>query len=248
MFVRFHRPLQPFHFRQIELADWFYVLMPKMTRRQVAVVRGRLTSLGFKTIQSATLKATRSGWRIELNPAGFCRSNRDMSDVIAPVVPEILDCARESVSPLLLRRAYFASQRRGSEVSLHLTPRLESGPLWETLRAAGSCALTPDEQAVYSSLLSFSYSGFAMVTDFPTPGCAVRRIGRRQYYDSILEPAEIASTLRGLESHGQRNTYLPRDALIRLRSATLLPETSRDPFDGLGEWCFLSVARIRQKL
>ncbi|MDV3292895.1 MAG: hypothetical protein LYZ70_01335 [Nitrososphaerales archaeon] len=237
-----------FHFHQIELADRFYVPMPKMTRRQVAIIRGRLKALGFKTLQSTTLGATKNGTRIDVNPVGFCRSNRDMSDVIAPVVPEILACEQELVSLLALQRVYFASQRHANEFSLRLTPRLESGPLWEELRAAGACALMPDEQVVYSSLLSSSRNSFAVVTDFPTSGCVVRRIGRRQYYDSALGPTELASTLRGLESHGQRNTYLPRDALVRLRSSALPPKALRDLFGGLGEWCFLSVARTRQKL
>ncbi len=108
--------------------------------------------------------------------------------------------------------------------------------------------MTPDEEAVYSSLLSFSRDSIPAVTDFPTPGCAVRRIGQRQYYDSDLKPIEFVSTLRGLETSGERNTYLPRDALVRLPSSALSPKPSRDPFAGLGEWCFLSHAKARQKL
>lgn len=248
MFVRFLRPLLRFHFHQIELRDRFYVPMPKMTPGQVALIRGRLSSLGFKTFQASTLTATKSSTRIDVNPAGFCRSNRDMSDVIAPVVPEILDCAPEPVSRTAIRSAYFASQRSGGDVSVHLSPCLESGPLWEELRATGACALTPDEQVVYSSLLSFSRREFSALTDFPTPSSRVRRIGSRQYYDSVLEPTEVVSTLRGLESNAPRNSYLPRDAIVRLQSSELPPDSSRGLFEGLGEWCFLSHAKARQKL
>ena len=136
---------------------------------------------------------------------------------------------------------YFASERRGDGLLLRLRPRLESRARWDQLRSEGSCALTPDEKAVYAAVLSFPESLPPLVTDFPVEGSVVRRIGRRQYYESELRPREAASTLRGMWSVGERNTYLPRDSILHFVPARLPKEMLRGVFGRLGDWCFFSL-------
>jgi len=187
------------------------------------------------------MKASKSGVRIMVDRRGICSSNEDLSDFVAPAVPEILALAQARVSFSELRNMYFASETRGSALLLRLSPRLETQSFWEELRSMGSCALTPDERLVYSILLSSLVSLDPLVTDFPVEGSAVRRINGRQYYDSILEPAEAASTLRGMGSTQERSTYLPRNSLLSFSPASLPKEELRRAFGELGDWCFLSL-------
>jgi len=187
------------------------------------------------------LKASKAGVRIVADPSGLCSSNEDLSDAIVPVLPEILASEPTKVSFRALRTSYFASERRGDELLLRLTPRLESESYWDELRSLGSCALTPDERAVYSAVLSSRTSLTPLVTDFPVEGAIVRRIDRRQYYESMIKPSEAASALRGIGSTKERNAYLPRDSFLSL-STTFLPKKELfGLFDRLGEWCFLSL-------
>jgi hypothetical protein len=241
MFVRFQSALLRFRFHQIVLGDRFYLPLPKMTPRQMRLIRERLESIGFRTALKNTLRATKAGVTIVVDPSGLCWSNEALSDAIAPVVPEMLRCDKKTVSHRALRGLYFASERHGQELHLRLSPRMEFDSLWDELRATGACALTPDEKRVYSALLSRSPTDTPLLTDFPVQGCVVRRIGRREYYDSKLEPSEAASSLRVLGSKGERNSYLPRDSLLALQSTALREETMGGFLDDLSEWCFMSA-------
>lgn len=239
MFVRFLRTLEPFKFRQILLGGRFHVPLPKMTPRQMKLIRRRLESIGFRLNGNGKLRATRRDMTILVDSSGLCTSNKDLSDAMAPVVPEIIGCSTKQVSRRVLRESYFSSERRGDEMLIRLSPRLESESYWDELRASGSCALTPDERAVYATLLSSFLSPVTLLTDFPVQGCLVKRIGRRQYYESGVGPSVAASTLRGMRSKNQRNSYLPRDSILRLRSPAPRGELVKGLFEGLGDWCFL---------
>ena len=240
--------MEPFGFRQFALSGRFHVPLPKMAPQQMATMRQRLESIGFTTKGNDPLRASRGGLRVLVNPSGLCSSEQDLSDAIAPALPAILASKPARVPFRALRDLYFASESRGRGVLLRLSPRLESESYWDELRSTGSCALTPDEREVYSTLLSSSTSLTPLVTDFPVEGSVVRRIGRRQYYNSRLEPREAASTLRGMGPAQERNTYLPRDSILSLTPARLPKGELLDVFKALGDWCFFAPRQTRQKL
>lgn len=241
MFVRFLNTLEPFVFRQFELGGRFHVPLPKMSPRQMGAMRQRLESIGFTVTGEDSLKASNAGARIRVESSGLCSSNADLSDAIAPALPEILAFKPTKATFSGLRGKYFSSETKGDDLLLRLAPRLEAQAFWDELRSTGSCALTPDERLVYSVLLSSRTTLRPLVTDFPVEGSTVRRLGRRQYYDSMLDPAQAASTLRGMGASQERNTYLPRASILVLRPGTLPTEELRGTFEELGDWCSVSL-------
>jgi hypothetical protein len=79
------------------------------------------------------------------------------------------------------------------------------------------------------------------LSDYPTDGCSVRIIGKRQYYESVVDPADAASDLRMVGSKGVRNVYLPRDGLMRFEGLKLpIHAEMVELLRSLGEWCYLS--------
>ena len=185
------------------------------------------------------MKASRPGARLIVERRGLCSSNADMTDYVAPVLPEVLGCPPEKVSLRALCVAYFRWEQRGKASFIRFSPRLEYGLAWDELRSKGDCALTPDERSIYSSILSARPSLSPIVTDFPLEGSDIRRVGHRQYYQSRPSPSEAASTLRGIGSRGERNSYLPRGSTVSL--GLPVPSTSEllGLFRALGDWCFL---------
>lgn len=217
-----------------------YVPLPKLNGQQVATVTLRLQELGFRTRGTEQIRAERAGTSLTLDSRGVCRSNRDLTDILAPVIPEILAMRKEHVSSEALRGRYFLSRRAGTLTRLRLMPRMESSSLWSLLRGAGLCALTPDEQMVYSRVISRSSMESECLADYPTDGCAVKIIGRRQYYSCRGDEKEIAANLRSTDTAHPRNTYLPRDSGLLLSALRKPGNTLRPVLDDLGEWCYFT--------
>lgn len=237
-----------FKFQQFELRGRCYVPLPRMTRAQVEVVGYRLQALGFRTSGTDRLRAVRGGVTVILERRGLCWSNSDLTDILAPAVPPILGMRKEPVSLRSLCRSYFQVRRRAGRVFLRLFPRLESSFRWELLRAAGSCALTPDEHSVYSRLLSYSKLDCELLTDYPTDGSRVTLVDGRQYYSSRIDGAEAAATLRGLGLRHPGNSYLPKSSILRLSSLGISRGATVTVLNELGEWCFLSLKADPRKL
>ena len=223
------------------LGGRYYVPLPKMAPRQITTVHKRFESIGFKVTESNPLRASKARAWIRVDASGLCSSNEDPSNVLAPAIPDVLACEKRKVSFSVLRDSYFASEKRGNKLLLRLSPRLESQSYWNELRSTGSCALTPDERAVYSAVLASRASPAPLVTDFPVKGSKIRRMGRRQYYKSMLEPAEAVHTLRGMDSTGERNAYLPRDSILSPSPGRIPKEELASLFERLDEWCFLTA-------
>lgn len=237
-----------FSYYQFELGGRFYALLPKLTRPQLSVIDNRLRSLSFRTSNTDLLRAAKGEATLTVDPRGLCWSNRDMADVIIPAIPELLSVRKEFASLRTMGNSYFEATKQGKSVLLRLAPRMESSSLWQGLRAAGLCALTPDEHAVYSLLLSSSSLASPLPTDFPTEGSTVIRIGRRQYYSTRIDAPEAASTLRDVGARGPRNTYLPRRSFLSLSSFRIPKRDLRRTFEGLGEWCFFTPRAVPRKL
>lgn len=237
-----------FSFHQFELGGRYFALLPKLTGLQVATFEERLKALGFRTNSTDLLRAVKGGVTVTLDKAGLCWSNRDVTDILVPATPSVLSSKKQTVATRLLASAYFEVKKREGGLVLRLSPRLESSLHWRLLRAADSCALAPDEHAVYRLLFANSSLESEVLTDYPTEGCAVRRIGRKQYYSSIISGDEVADTLKEVGTSHPRNSYLPRDSLLRLSSLKVSPGALAAVLQDLGEWCFFRPASGSRKL
>lgn len=249
MFVRVKSPLLPFKLHRFKFGEEerFFILLPKLCTQQVNIITQRLTGTGFAVSHPKSLRAVKGSVTINLDPMGLCWSNEDVTDVIAPIIPRML-MVQKQVTPLRdLRNHYFDLKRIREGYVVRFSSRMESSRLWENLRATDQCALTPDEHFVFRALFNYASGAVRLLTDYPTNNSAVKRMGRRQYYESEVTTSEAASNLRMVGPRGTRNTYLPKDGLIRFQGMRL-PSTYEMTklFEDLGGWCFLTPLRQQE--
>ena len=77
-----------------------------------------------------------------------------------------------------------------------------------------------------------------MLTDFPADGSKVKILGPRQYYLSLLDCEEAASTLRIAGARSEHNSYLPRNSVVEFESVRPFSHARWVEVIGrLGEWC-----------
>jgi len=244
MFLRLDDGLIRFRLLQfrIDESGRLYALLPKLCAQQITIIRERLEKVGYSVSWGETLRGVGRRAVLTVDPRGVCWSNDDIADCIGPVVPRML-AAKKQVVPLhALVSQYFQAKSSEGGFVVRFLPRMESSQLWEKLRATGQCALSPDEHAVFRAILASASGECRVLSDYPTRDCAVRIIGKRQYYESMVEPAEAASNLRMVGSKGTRNVYLPKDGLMRFQD--LKPPVRSEMAEMLrssGEWCYLSV-------
>jgi hypothetical protein len=221
------------HQIHLESPDGFYLPLPKLTREQMRTLEDRLLSNGYAVkTDGERLRAESGSGNLTIVRSGLARSAGEMLDALAPALPELLLCPREptSVNP------YFVAKNLHGWFEVQLFPRMEGLRLWTALRRAGECGLTPDEKAVVSQVLHDVDQPLECVTDYPTEGCSVLQVNKKQYFRSLVPADEFVSRLRTISSTFSRNCYLPRSSIIRVK-ATSLP--SRSVGDELGEWCYL---------
>jgi len=226
-----------FSFNQFKLRDVFYVLLPKLSPAQLEVFRNRFESTGFRVTSGRNLSATKEGTSLTVSPVGVCWSNRDMTDVVTPVVPRLVKEKETSSTSSVLER-YCKIMRSEGEVLIRFSLRMESSGLWDALRAAGLSGLSPDECAVARFLLSQSSGECAVFTDFPTESSSVKRLGGKQYYESFVDVAEAGSCLRSSVHKSPRNAYLPRDGILRVKK--FVPPSKAQlsaALNSVGDWC-----------
>jgi hypothetical protein len=175
---------------------------------------------------------------VRIDPSGVCWSTFDPGDAILPVIPTILASPKVGISLEELEAMYFKVARSEETILARLTTRVEASTHWEELRASGGCGLAPDEHAVASFLIKKGKGPCKLLTDYPTKGAKVRIYGRRSYYESSLSRSEAQSTLRAVGEKDVRNSYIPRDGILRFGEAmTASKEELVDLFVTLGEWC-----------
>jgi len=241
--------LQPFKLQVLRLTDdpRHFALLPKMNDQQVRMVADRISSLGFRILSDETIEGRKGGETFHADPAGVCWANEDPTDIIAPIVPQILSSKKQRLSLVQLRGKYFAQRTSGRRSIVRFFLRMESSRWWKGLRAMDQCALAPDEQAVASFLLSQCKGRCGFLTDFPSSSFEVKRIGRKQFYISQIEASEAALCLRSSSAKGARNAYLPKDGVLKVRSFNQPGEKEwTELFSGLGDWCGFSVERAEQ--
>jgi hypothetical protein len=239
MFVRYSSTLLEFRLHEMKLGSLYYILLPKMNSLQVRLLEKRLSSKGFTTVTRGSRKPRRVVRPVHLDPEGLCWASFEISDAVAPALPEILSAPKEAVPMSELLAKYFRAARSDEGLVVRMKTRVESGPTWDWLRESGECALTPDEHAIACHLLLSARGPCDLVTDFPVEGSRLRIRGRKLYYDSRLAPESAKETLRSAGKKGTRNSYLPKDSILALPSAEVYPMSDySDLLESLGEWCY----------
>ena len=228
-----------FRVHRFHIGELHYLLLPKMTRAQMGMISDRLKGAGYTVELSGSLLAKSGQGAIRVDPSGVCRSSADVADLIVPAIPGILAADKERAPIAELESLYFTTGRFGAKARLRVSTRVESFLLWDLMRAADGCGLSPDEHEVVSFLLGHAKGATRMVTDFPEEGSRVRVLGRRRYFDSEIDPTTAASTLRIVGAKARKNSYLRRDGSVEF--ATFKRPSAADRlglFSGLGEWCY----------
>ncbi len=199
----------------------------------------RLAARGFTCRLADSLQARSRDGVVRVEPTGLCWSTTDPADFLLQIIPELTDSAKEVVPLAELQAKYLRLKVSRRSTAAVLRTRLESRGTWDSLRSSGDCALSPDEYAVASFLLSRASGGVRLLTDFIEHQTATLVSGRRRYFFSTLGPEQATSTLRRSGERHPRNSYLPRDGILRLDAMLPpTPEEFRNLFLALGEWCY----------
>jgi hypothetical protein len=223
----------PFKVHHLEILGKHYLLLPKLNDRQMGILKGRLKRNGFSVLQSPSIIARSAKGTIHVDPSGLCWGYSDPEDLLLPAIPELLSCPKQVIPMKAMESLYFRSN--GS--SARIVTRLESGTLWEHLRATGDCGLTPDERAV--ALEVVGEAGAArLVADYAGSTPKLYTFGHRRYFETAVNRAEAESTLRCAGELRAGNSYLPNDGSLGLRKG-FLPHL-RETFSNLGDWCYFT--------
>jgi len=228
---------------QLHVRGRYYLLLPKLNSAQMKMLADRLAKLGYHVGLDKGLAARARGKSIYLNPLGFCRSSFYPSDAIYPAIPDILAAEKEPLPLEALERLYFGLKVSRGGTLVRVSTRIESSTNWDALRSSGECGLTPDERVVSSYFLNRAEGACELLTDFLCERSVPRICGRRRYFDSLLDVAQAACTLRAVGGKESRNSYLPRGGVLRLRGKiSLSGEEMVRLLDTIGEWCYLALA------
>jgi len=206
------------------------------------IIANRLANQGFNVDGSGPVSAKSKAGTILVDRVGLCWSTLELDDLILPVVPEILACKKEGVPLQALQDLYFKMSRTTGETLIRISTRVESFANWYALRSSGQCGLTPDERLV-SSFFMKSHGNSTLVTDYPLEGSKQMFCGRKRYFETSLHGDEASSTLRAVGERRPRNSYLSRDATLKL-DVEVSPSRHEiaELLNGLDEWCFLASA------
>jgi len=229
--------LSHFKVHQLQIGRKHYLLLPKLNSFQIRILAKRFSEVG-PVKRGATLAVNSRDGTIRVSEEGLCWSSFDPSDVVLPAIPPLLSCPKEKIPVKTVQSKYFRASKSREEVTYHILPRLESSSRWRELRASGGCALAPDEHAVFSFLLGKTRGKCEMITDYFVDGSTPLVLGRKRYFESKLDPDEAVSTLGAVGERRQRNSYIPRDGILRLSPVRGISRRDWvDLFAGLGEWC-----------
>jgi len=228
--------------RQIYLQSLgrYYLPLPKLSVAQMSFLSGNLEERGFRVQRDQrVLRAKAPSITLAIDPEGLARSSGDLMDAIAPAIPELLAFTPENrESPQDGRAVYMRAKKvRGRSFELQLFTRMESLRTWTEMRREGVCALAPDEKEQIVSFLASSQGSVECITDYVCETSSPLQFGRRQYYRSTVPVEEFRTSLRTLTESSSRNSYLPRESVLRveMKGRPELPGLT----DSLGEWCYI---------
>jgi hypothetical protein len=216
-----------------------YLPLPKLNPPQMGLLKDRLAAAGFRPSGAGRLSATRGGERILISEKGLCKANFDPSDVLLPVVPDLLKFPKQGLPLSRLASMYYALGRSGGAVTIRADLRMETSTLWDGLRAAGRCALAPDEALVLRTLARACAGESQGVTDYASGRRTCVTLGGRRYYRGPVRALEFWQNLGSLDSRRTKSAFLPRDGTLRFPSFSAPAEADLLAlFRGLGEWCY----------
>ena len=224
--------LQEFKVRGFQVGPANYFPLPKLPPQHMARLRDGLLSRGFKVNDGKVMVARGGAQTIRIYPTGYCRSDSDPTDAIVPLIPTLLAIPQTGLGLSEFMGLYLSTSAARGRRAVRFNARLELG-LWKSLRAAGDCALTPDEHSFAADVIGSSKDDVQLVTDFPNETSIPMRLGGKWYYRTTLSPSEASSTLRSIDSGASRNSYLPRDGIVTIRGSHPIRE---ETFQGLGQW------------
>jgi hypothetical protein len=216
----------------LEELDKYYLPLPRLSPAQLNFIAKNLRMKGFRVDLGALIRAKSGSHLISINSSGLAFSNKDLIDTLAPVIPSLLSMQKARVT----YNPYFVIKRNREHAQIQLFTRIESLRIWRELRRIDESALTPDEHYVISALLK-NYTGkINGITDYPCEEYRIVQIGRRVYYDCMMDAREYVSNLRLIEKKGNKNSYLPRSSVLTLENFKL---EDTNISEELGEWCYL---------
>jgi hypothetical protein len=222
----------------LESVGRYLLPLPKLGSEHLRAIAEHLARNRFEVSVGRTLRARWREQRISVDPSGLASSNVSLLDALAPCIPDLLreEKVRVDLNP------YFVIKKAADSFYVQVFTRMEGRRIWKELRRIGECALTPDEHHLIQALLAHSVGRVNAVTDFPTETGVQFRVGRRNYFNSVLDVKEFASSLRVMGKMGQKNSYLPVNSILIL-SGLVVPSghAVRLAFDELGEWCLLTL-------
>jgi hypothetical protein len=223
--------------RQLHLDDkgMYFLPLPKLTKDQFQFVGSDLRRRGFSVVLGERLRTQVDGNHLSISKEGLAWSSGDLMDAVVPSIARALDFPKVQSE----EEPYFAAKKRRGGYEIQFFPRLEGLGRWSSLRRQGDCGLTPDEALVLGGLLRSSNDQIECITDYPTEGCSAMQVGRHQYYSSRIPAPEFVSNLRTISKRSSRNTYLPRNSILRTKKPSALDAPLSE---ALGQWCYLKLA------
>jgi hypothetical protein len=225
----------PFKLHSLRIKGKHYLLLPKLNAMQMRIVAGRFEMKGFSVHLTSCLQARSRGNSIMVDPSGFCWSSADPEDAVIPAIPDLLSCPKQVIPQRDLEGLYL---RQGTSFA-KIRTRVESGHIWDYLRASDESGLTPDERSVALALLK-SMTGCRLMTDFVREEQMPRIFGRKRYFETSIDFEEAESTLRYSGERRPRNSYLPRDGIFKLSGSEVHPAFEK-ALEDFGEWCFYTA-------
>ncbi len=156
-----------FRLHEFRLGNRFYVLLPKLGRLQSEALAKRLTDKGFAVRRYSELVASKKGAVLHVNPAGFCWSNVDSGEALAPAIPGILALPKETTTLEDLRNRYFTMGRSEGTVAVRFSTRIESSSDWGGSAQQGK--IRPDSRRARRGVVCYQcLSGWVQAPDrFP---------------------------------------------------------------------------------
>ena len=217
--------------------------LPKLSPSQLAFLAAEIGRKGFAVRERmGSLTATSRDFKVHIEQAGYCWCSKDPSDLVVPLVPDLLTFPREKVSARSLTEMYFKEFFAEGVSSVKLRPRLEAASNWRWFRASGGCGLTPDERLTAAILVGSADAAGPVVADFPTEGALTLVLGRRTYFQSVMPGPEAGSTLREVGERGPRNCYIPKDGVFTGFMPSTVTKCATEIAEEAGEWCFFEPA------
>jgi hypothetical protein len=227
------------HYRvqRLEVRGMNYILLPKLNQAQMELLSRRLTGGSLPAGQRGSFTAKSGQDRIHVDAGGLCWSSSDPSDHVIPEIPDLLGCEKEALGAIEVLRLYLHFDDGRGHGKVRMNTRIESGWNWDTLRTSDECGLAPDERLIVLWFAEGSEGDVVTTTDYPGAGARPFKVGRKTYFESSLNAAELSETLRVAGKRKPRNSYLPRDNILSAVDKAFLFHDSMKVLEELGDWC-----------